>query len=185
MSIAGKETTDVLTDRLAVRADLEELRTLIERAIDELQRPFLSEEQVVASRRIMGVDTMLIDDGTYFVVEEEGRIVGCGGWSPRATLFGADHMDGRSLALLDPATDAAKIRAMYTHPDAARRGVGRRILQRCQSAAADAGFRRLELMATMSGRPLYTAAGFSAVEDVVDTSTGVAIPLTRMVKQLP
>jgi GNAT superfamily N-acetyltransferase len=172
----------VLTDRLATVADLDGLRALMVAAIDELQRPYLSEEQVAASHRIMGLDTALVDDGTYFVVEEDGRLLGCGGWSRRATLFGGDHTGGRSDALLDPAVDAARVRAMYTRPSATRRGVGRRILERCEAAATAEGFRRLELMATLAGRPLYEAYGFAVVEEVTDRSTGVAIPLVRMAK---
>ncbi len=97
-------------------------------AIGQLQRPFLDDDQIASSRAIMGLDTQLIDDGTYFVIEIAGRIAGCGGWSRRATLYGGDQSPGRDGALLNPATDAARIRAMYTHPDYTRKGVGRRIV---------------------------------------------------------
>lgn len=175
-------TTPGLTTRLATRDDLPALRALIEYAINELQRGFLSSEQIAASHQIMGVDTTLIDDGTYFVVEGEGRIAGCGGWSKRATLYGGDHSGGRDARLLDPATEPARVRAMYTHPEFARRGIGRLVLGLCEEAAGAAGFTSLELMATMSGQPLYTAYGFVPVEPVEDVSTGVAIPLMRMSK---
>src|SRR5262245_4589100 len=122
--------------RLATRADLPALTALMDAAIGELQAAFLSPQQVAASRAIMGLDTQLIDDGTYLVIEEAGRIAGCGGWSRRATLYGGDHTPGREPALLDPAIDAARVRAMYTHPDFARRGVGRLILSLCEAAAA-------------------------------------------------
>ena len=105
---------------------------------------YLDAARVDASFEIMGVDSQLIEDGTYFVVECEGRIAGCGGWSRRATLFGGDHSRGRDARLLDPATEPARVRAMYTHPDFARRGVGRLVLSLCEAAAARDGFRSLE-----------------------------------------
>jgi GNAT superfamily N-acetyltransferase len=132
----------------------------------------------------MGVDTQLVDDGTYFVVECDDRLAGCGGWSRRATLYGGSHSAGRDATLLDPATEPARVRAMYTHPDFARRGVGRMILARCEEAAAAEGFTRLELMATMSGRPLYEAAGFTAIRPVEDASGGVPVPLLAMGKAI-
>jgi len=107
---------------VAVRADLPRLEPLVAAAIDRLQQGFLDEAQIRSSHAIMGIDTQLIDDGTYFVAELDGRIVGCGGWSRRATLYGADHSAGRDAALLDPARDAARVRAMYTDPAFARRG---------------------------------------------------------------
>jgi len=128
--------------RPADETDLERLRGLMDLAISRLQNAFLTPDQVAASRHVMGLDTQLIADRTYFVVEAAGRVAGCGGWSRRATLFGGDHSAGRDAALLDPARDAARVRAMYTHPDFVRRGVGRLILQACESAAAAEGFRR-------------------------------------------
>lgn len=173
-----------LTSRVATRADLPVLGPLVEAAIDELQKGFLDEAQIRASHAIMGIDTQLIDDGTYFVVEAEGRIVGCGGWSRRATLYGADHSAGRDAALLDPARSPAKVRAMYTAPGFTRRGVGRLILARCEEAAAAEGFASVELMSTLAGRPLYESAGFEATEVLEDTAGGVAIPLVRMRKKI-
>ena len=173
-----------LTSRQATRDDVPALVPLVEAAIDELQRGFLDETQIAASHGIMGLDTVLIDDGTYFVVECDGVLAGCGGWSRRATLYGGDHSPGRDAALLDPATDAARVRAMYTHPAFARRGVGRLILARCEEAAAAEGFTRLELGATRAGRPLYEAAGFRAIGEAVDDSTGVPIPITWMAKPI-
>jgi len=154
-------------------------------AIAELQRGFLNPAQIEASRTIMGLDRQLVADRTYFVVEQDGRIAGCGGWSRRATLYGGDHTPGRDAALLDPAIDAARVRAMYTHPDFARRGVGRLILELCEAAAKAEGFARLELMGTMSGRPLYESYGFEAIEEVVDARGGAPVPLTRMGKAIP
>ncbi|GLW30422.1 GNAT family N-acetyltransferase [Actinoplanes regularis] len=172
------------THRLAGPDDLPRLESLIGTAIGELQKGFLNDDQIAASRAIMGLDTALISDGTYFVVEAEGRFAGCGGWSRRATLYGGDHSAGRDAALLDPATDPAKVRAMYTHPDFARRGVGRLILQLSEAAAAAEGFTTLELMATLSGEPLYRAAGFVPVEQVCDDGGGVPVPLVRMRKAI-
>ncbi|GIE88329.1 GNAT family N-acetyltransferase [Actinoplanes regularis] len=172
------------THRLAGPDDLPRLESLIGTAIGELQKGFLNDDQIAASRAIMGLDTALISDGTYFVVEAEGRFAGCGGWSRRATLYGGDHSAGRDAALLDPATDPAKVRAMYTHPDFARRGVGRLILELSEAAAAAEGFTTLELMATLSGEPLYRAAGFVPVEQVSDAGGGVPVPLVRMRKAI-
>lgn len=179
------------TVRAATPEDLPTLRRIMSAAIDELQRDHLSPEQIAASHAIMGVDTTLIDDGTYLVVEHratgDGRaeIAGCGGWSRRATMYGGDHTRGRDDAPLDPATDPARVRAMYTDPRFARRGVGRMILEGCQRAAAAEGFRRLELVATLTGRPLYEAFGFRADEHLTDDSGGAAVPLVRMSKPIP
>lgn len=170
--------------RLATRADLDALRALMRAAIDELQRDFLTPSQIESSRALMGLDTLLIDDGTYFIVESNGALAGCGGWSRRATLYGGDQSPGRSPALLDPSRDAARVRAMYTHPDYSRRGVGRLILALCEAAARHEGYTRVELMATLAGEPLYRACGYEAVERVSDDRGGVAVPLLRMTKAL-
>jgi len=106
--------------RLAVMADITALKPLMDAAIDELLKPYLSAEQVAASHAVMGLDTQLIADGTYFVIAEDGRLAGCGGWSRRATLFGGDHSVGREARLLDPASEPARVRAMYTHPSFTR-----------------------------------------------------------------
>src|SRR3954452_7514428 len=122
----------------------------MEAAIGELQKGFLDAAQIESSRAIMGLDTQLIDDGTYFVAEIDGQIAGCGGWSRRATLYGGDHSAGRDAALLVPGVHPARVRAMYTHPDYVRRGVGRLVLSRCETAAAAEGFTEFELMATLA-----------------------------------
>ena len=171
--------------RIATRDDIARIRPLMDRSIRELLRPYLPEEAVQASFEIMGLDTQLIDDGSYFVIDDGSTLVGCGGWSIRTTLFGGDHTSGRSAAVLNPATDAARVRAMYTSPDHTRRGIGRAILFACESAAKAAGFMRTELMATMAGEPLYRDCGYEVIEPASSmTSTGVRVPLLRMGKAL-
>jgi GNAT superfamily N-acetyltransferase len=175
-----------LAHRLANPDDLPALRALMTRAIERLQDDFLTPEQVRASHKVMGLDTQLVLDGTYFVVELDGRIVGSGGWSWRATLYGGDDsIVTREPLALDPATDAAKIRAMYTDPDFARRGIGSTILRLCEGAARDAGFARAEMMATLAGEPLYRAFGYLPVESILSAPIdGVQVPLLRMEKAL-
>lgn len=177
--------------RLAAPEDMPLLSALMDRAIGELLRPFLPPEGVKASFEIMGLDTQLIADGTYFVVEDAGAgpgertIAGCGGWSRRATLFGGDHSAGRDAALLDPKVDAARVRAMYTHPDHTRKGVGRLVLDACEAAARAEGFTRVEMAATLGGVPLYRACGYHDIEPFeAETSTGYRVPLIRMGKAL-
>jgi GNAT superfamily N-acetyltransferase len=173
------------THRLARMDDVVVLKPLMHAAIAQLLKPFLPPEQVQASFAVMGLDTQLIADGTYFVIEEDGRIAGCGGWSRRATLFGGDHSTGREARVLDPATEAARVRAMYTHPDFVRRGIGRMILDLCETAAAREGFTRVELAATMAGLPLYRACGYQDIEAFKsDTPQGVKVPLVRMGKTI-
>ena len=171
--------------RLATLDDVPALTALMRAAISELLKPFLSPEEVQASFSVMGLDTQLIADGTYFVILADGVLVGCGGWSRRATLFGGDHTAGRDAAVLDPKTDAARIRAMYTNPAYARRGVGRLVLSLCEQAAAAEGFARAELAATLAGEPLYRACGYAALERIDSaTPSGVRVPLIRMGKAL-
>ncbi|MCH4892014.1 GNAT family N-acetyltransferase [Sphingomonas sp. SFZ2018-12] len=175
----------MLALRRARANDLDALRGLMARAIATLQRDFLTPAQIEASRAVMGLDSQLIADGTYFVVEAAGDLAGCGGWSRRATLYGSDASTTlREPRLLDPATDAARIRAMYTDPRHARRGVGRMILAACERAAAGEGFTRAELMATMAGVPLYRAAGYRPVEAVTEHRGGEPVPLLRMTRAI-
>src|SRR3954451_24388132 len=128
--------------------------------------------------------TQLIDDGTYFVVEQDGLVAGCGGWRRRGTLYGGNHSPGRYAAPLEPAKDAARVCAMYTHPSFPRRGVGRLILALCEDAARAENFTCVELMATMAGEPLYRACSYDAIEEVLDERGGVGVPLFRMKKVL-
>ena len=154
-------------------------------AIGALQAEFLSAEQVTASRAVMGLDTQLVTDGTYWLVESRGRIAGCGGWSGRATLYGGDHSgDLREPRMLDPATEPARIRAMYTHPDFAGQGVAALLLARCEAEAAANGFAHAELMATLAGEPLYARAGYREIERIVNNTGGAPVPLIRMGKPL-
>jgi GNAT superfamily N-acetyltransferase len=178
------KTQGALQARLARVEDLAALNALMELAIGELLKPFLTAAEIASSRAIMGLDTQLVRDGTYFVVEENGILAGCGGWSRRATMYGGDVSPGRDPALLDPAKDAARVRAMYTHPAFVRRGVGRMILACCEEAARAEGFTRAELVATMAGLPLYRACGYQAVERFADDRGGAPVPLARMTKTL-
>jgi GNAT superfamily N-acetyltransferase len=176
----------VFAHRAATEADLPALRALMTRAIEELQRDFLTPEQVAASHQIMGLDTQLVKDRTYFMIFDEDQLVGCGGWSWRATLFGGDDsIVTREPLPLDPATDAARIRAMYVDPGHARRGIGRQIMALCEAAARAAGFVRVELMATLAGLPLYAACGYAEIEPTEAISReGVKVPIIRMGKAL-
>jgi GNAT superfamily N-acetyltransferase len=170
------------TSRVATAKDENQLREVMDAAIGDLQRGFLTNDQIASSRAIMGIDHQLIADGTYYVVEHDGVVAGCGGWSRRATLYGNDATPGRDPQLLDPDVDAARVRAMYTAPTYARRGVGWLILELCERAVAAEGFTRLELMGTLSGQPLYTKYGFVPQEHVDDDRGGAAVPLVRMEK---
>jgi GNAT superfamily N-acetyltransferase len=174
-----------IATRWAVSTDLPAIGRLVLLAIEQLQTAFLTPAQIAASHAIMGVDTQLIEDGTYLLAEQSGVLVGCGGWSRRATLYGGDHSGSlRDATLLDPAVDPAKIRAMYTHPVHARQGIGRIILAGCEDAARAAGFASVELMATASGRPLYAACGYRAIADADAEVEDVVIPLVKMRKPL-
>jgi GNAT superfamily N-acetyltransferase len=174
------------TDRIATLDDLDALHALMTRSIAQNQSDFLTPEQVVASAHVMGLDTQLVRDGTYFLIESGGRIAGCGGWSFRATLYGGDDsVVAREPARLDPATDAAKVRAMYTDPDYTRQGIGSRILALCEAAARSAGFKRVELMGTAAGVPLYAAQGYRPSAEQQYAQVGdVCVPLLRMEKRL-
>jgi len=171
--------------RTATADDLPVMRKVMRLAIDELQKGFLSADEIAASHAVMGLDTQLVADGTYFVVETDGSIVGCGGWSRRATLYGGDHSrELREPRLLDPATEAARIRAMYTHPAFTRRGIGRLILEASETAAQAERFGSAELMATLAGVPLYRVCGYRKLERTSARVGGVAVPLIRMGKRL-
>jgi N-acetylglutamate synthase-like GNAT family acetyltransferase len=158
--------------RAAAPEDIPELQKLIEASVRGLMPQGYTKDQLDgALGTLLGVDTQLIADGTYFVAEValgsgKPMLVGCGGWSKRKTLFGSDHRPGREDELLDPRNDAAKIRAFFVHPEWARRGIGSRILEVCERAAEGAGFRRFEMGATLTGVPMYRARGYVETERI-------------------
>jgi GNAT superfamily N-acetyltransferase len=172
--------------RLAEARDIPALEALIPLSTRALQAPYYSASQIEgALGSVFAVDRQLIADGTYFVVEEGATIVGCGGWSKRKTLYGGDHgRDASADTLLDPTSEPARIRAFFVHPRWARRGIGRQLLRACEDAAAVAGFRDLELVATLVGVPLYAAGGYRALERFdIALANGVQLPVVRMVRQ--
>jgi GNAT superfamily N-acetyltransferase len=172
--------------RHATPADIPAMEALIARSGIELSAGFYTPEQAQAvTRHVFGVDTQLVADQTYFVIENNGELLACGGWSKRSTLFGADRTKKGADPLLDPLNEAARIRAFFVDPSAARQGLGRLLLQHCTDAAAAGGFHTLELAATMPGVPLYTACGFEIVEPIeITLPGGVQVPLARMRKTL-
>ncbi|MBL4602387.1 MAG: GNAT family N-acetyltransferase [Emcibacteraceae bacterium] len=176
------------THRLATMDDAPAIRDVMTKAIYELQKDFLSEEQLKAAPNFMGLDTTLIQDQTYYVIlHGEGMdnetIVGCGGWGKRATLYGGDKSAGRSNELLDPKKDRARVRAMYCHPDWARNGIGSMIMNIVEGAARDAGFNKMTLGSTLAGEKLYQHYGYKEISRTMDvTEDGVEVPLIRMIK---
>ena len=168
--------------RPAVLSEVETLSRLIRESVVGLAGGDYSSDQLSASlEHLFGVDTRLIEDGTYFVVEHEGTAIACGGWSRRRTLFGGDQYADRSDDRLDPAAEPARIRAFFVHPEWARRGVARLLLAECRRAARADGFRRLELMATLTGIPFYEREGFTILErHDLTLPGGVPFPLALM-----
>jgi N-acetylglutamate synthase-like GNAT family acetyltransferase len=172
--------------RHAVEKDIPVLEQLIEQSVHNLTAgEYTQAERQGALGSAFGVDTRLIRDQTYFVAEIGGEVAGCGGWSKRKTLYGSDHGAGRDDALLDPAIDAAKIRAFFIHPRWARRGLGTQILLSCEAAAKKAGFTRLELGATLSGIQFYKAHGFEPMEEsAIPLPNGERLRILRMGKAI-
>ena len=172
--------------RLALMSEVSALEALIAASVRALSVNYYSSEQIESALvHVFGVDTQLIVDGTYFVAELGGKIVGCGGWSKRKTLFGGDQTKSGEDNLLDPSTDAARIRAFFIHPDFARRGIGKQLIESCETAAKNAGFRRLEMGATLPGEPMYQAVGYEVLERFdLPFSNGVTLPLVRMGKAI-
>ena len=170
------------TLRAATMHDLPRLQQLITASVRGLSAGHYTPEQVEAALDdVFGVDTQLIADGTYYIIDDEPEPAAAGGWSRRRTLYGGDQTKHGDDPLLDPATEPARIRAFFVHPERARRGLGRMLYEECARAARAAGFRRFELMATLPGIPLYNALGFSAVEPVrLPLRHGVELPLVRM-----
>jgi GNAT superfamily N-acetyltransferase len=172
--------------RLATPQDIPVLRELIRISVRSLQARDYTPAQLESALEIVyGVDSQLIADGTYFAVEAPGTIAGCGGWSKRKTLYGGDVWAGREDTLLDPLTSPAKIRAFFVHPDWARQGIGSMILEACESAAKAAGFKRLEMGATLTGVPFYRVKGYVAQESLeVALKEGLTLPIVRMTKDV-
>jgi GNAT superfamily N-acetyltransferase len=175
--------------RLATSEDVDLLRGLIDHSVRALQAQDYSSAQIEgALGQVFGTDAQLIADGTYFVIEaisadRKKALAGCGGWSKRKTLYGSDVAAGRDDDLLDPASDAAKIRAFFIHPDWARRGLGTLMLEACENAALKAGFRSFEMGATLTGAKLFGARGYVAIEEIaVPLGDSVSLPVIRMRK---
>ena len=175
-----------LNVRLARDTDIPAIENLIPLSVRGLQFPYYSAAQMeTAIGSVFGVDRQLIQDGTYFVVECEGALVGCGGWSKRKTLFGSDHQTNRDDTELNPTSDSARIRAFFVHPDWARHGLGRAILEQCEKAIRDAGFRSIELAATLPGVPFYAAFDYVSHEQRdVPLADGLSLAVVRMTKKL-
>jgi GNAT superfamily N-acetyltransferase len=172
--------------RLACDGDIPKLETLIGRSVRELQSAYYSAAQMDgALGSVFGVDRQLIRDKTYFVAEQDGAVIACGGWSKRASLFGSDAARAVEDALLDPLQDPARIRAFFVHPEHARRGLGRAILGACEDAIRAVHFRSIELVATLPGVPFYRAFDYETGERYeVPLVNGLSLPVVRMSKNL-
>ena len=176
--------------RNATHDDVPALNALIEQSVRGLQAGDYSPQQIAgALGHTLGLDTQLIEDETYFVAispEQPERLAGCGGWSFRRTTFGSDHAADRNASLLDSATEAAKIRAIFVHPDHARKGLGTLILQHCEQAAQSAGFKAFEMGSTLTGVPLYTLRGYRETQRIeVPIPNGASLPIVLMRKVAP
>ncbi|MBT5835609.1 MAG: GNAT family N-acetyltransferase [Hellea sp.] len=169
--------------RLANMNDTFDIKELMRLSISELQKGYLTDEQIKASFSIMGIDTQLIIDGTYFCVKIKDIMVGCGGWSMRSTLYGGNHSKNRDKKRLNPKSDRGRIRAMYTHPNYVRQGVGSIILKKAEESAKNFGFNQLEMAATLSGREFYEKCGY-VVERSWNDDSAVPIPMFTMVKSI-
>ncbi len=193
LALDGNEalvTATTIHIRKAIAADIPRLREVIEASVRGLQAEDYSPAQIEgALKSVYGVDSQLIADGTYLVAEvsdsqNTSEIVACGGWSKRNTLYGGDQYAAREDSLLDPARDAAKIRAFFVHPKWARCGIGGLILEACENAAREAGFTRLEMGATLSGVAFYKAKGYAAVENQeARLDNGEVLPIVRMARE--
>lgn len=173
--------------RPATDDDIPALEALIALSARELSRDVYSDAEIEAAvTHVFGVDSELVADGTYFIVTDEvGELLACGGWSRRKTLFGGDRFDGRLAGLLDPRSEAAKIRAFFVHPGHARKGIGHALLDHCETAAREHGFRHIEMMATLPGVKLYARYGYATLEEVLHrTPDGVTLRFARMAKAL-
>lgn len=171
--------------RLAQPEDIPALQQLIALSVRGLMPDYTSAQREAALGSVFGVDSQLISDGSYYVVEYEHTIVGCGGWSKRKKLFGSDHAAQQDAGLLDPKQEAARIRAFFVHPHYARRGIGTKLLRHCEQSAFIEGFTQLELAATLPGIPLYSTCGFTPGEEFyVEVTNGERLKIVRMTKTM-
>ena len=189
VQVFSRQIMAEFTHRLAQTSDIPAIMELMRASIEENMKAFLSEEDIIAARESMGLDKTLLADQTYFVIETEVEgqtiMVACGGWGKRRTLFGGDATAGRDDSLSDPATDAARIRAMYTHPDWTRKGLGTLLLNLGEDAAREAGFKTIELGSTVPGRPLYEVRGYVAYHtEVRESANGRTNTIIHMRKSL-
>ena len=175
----------MLTTRLATLTDIPQLQQLIALSVSELSIDYYTRQQIESSiKHIFGIDTQLVIDGTYYVAEIDGVIVGCGGWSKRNTLYGGDQHKPVEDPLLDPKTDAARIRAFFVHPDYARRGIGTHLMNVCENAARENGFSSFELGATLPGVPLYKTMGYAELERIdAPLKDGELLGIVKMRKE--
>ncbi len=178
--------TDPWPLRLAHEEDVSALEALIPLSVRALQSPYYSQAQIEAALGpVFGVDRQLIRDGTYFIAEQDGVIIGCGGWSKRRALDGGDRSREREDELLDPERDAARVRAFFVHPDWARRGIGRSIMAACERTIRESGFSTVDIVATLAGEPLYALFGYAVVERYeIAMVSGMSLPVVKMNKVL-
>lgn len=172
--------------KVAQEKHIPALEALIPLSVRALQSAYYSSSQMEAALGpVFGVDRQLIRDGTYYVVEQEGEIVGCGGWSKRKSLYGGDQHRHAPDPELDPVRDAARVRAFFVHPAWARRGIGRSIMEICEREIAAAGFRRIDIVATLAGEPLYAAFGYAVVERyAIPLKDELDLPVVRMTRNI-
>ncbi|PIP78518.1 MAG: GNAT family N-acetyltransferase [Gammaproteobacteria bacterium CG22_combo_CG10-13_8_21_14_all_40_8] len=178
-----------ITHRIASSADIPQIIELMQASIECNMKSFLTTAEINAAKQSMGLDRTLLEDQTYFVIEtiKAGKtiMIGCGGWGKRKTLYGGDHTKGRDDSFSDPSTDAARIRAMYTHPDWTRLGIGSKLLQLGEQAARAHGFKRIELGSTLPGEPLYLKMGFKEISrDIQISDNGSKNVIIKMSKDL-
>ena len=185
MSIAGNDIAAGICIRPAKERDVPTLDRLIAASARKLSLGFYDQSEIEAAiAHVFGVDSDLVADGTYLVAEQQGELIGCGGWSRQRTLFGGDRFVAREAGFLDPAVDAARIRAFFVSPGHARKGVASKLLAACEAAAAAAGFSRVALMATLPGAPFYAGRGYTSGEPVNHLCGDVSVRFIRMEKEL-
>lgn len=185
MMVADAPRCATLLVRPAHDDEVSALNALIVRSARALSRDHYSAEQIEAAiAHVFGVDTDLVADRTYLVAESEGQLLGCGGWSRRRTLFGGDSFAGRTPGFLDPAVDAARIRAFFVSPEAARRGIGAALLAACEKQVQEAGFTRTTLMATLPGEPFYRRNGYVSGEPLTQDCGGILVRFVPMSKAM-